>query len=344
MLRVSLLQSEEARMKPTLVLYALALGFCAAATAQADDALRKEAAALFGQLKAGAGAASAQAELGRALFWDARASADGRTACASCHFARDWGADRRKFSPDARGALTSRHSPTVFNSMNQPGLRWLSDRKTGADQAESSLTGSLGFASKDAAVAKLTELGYLAQFRAAFPQDEQPLGTANYGRALEAYQATLVTPAPFDRFLAGDDRALTERQRAGLRAFIATGCGGCHNGVNFGGTLLQKFGLTKDYWLETGSPKPDSGRFAFTKKEEDRYVFRVPMLRNVVKTAPYFHDGSVDELERAVRIMGILQLGRTLDAAVVGDIVSFLESLTGEIPPHYAPPGERPKM
>ena len=306
--------------------------------------MRRESAALFGQIKAGGDPSSPQAELGRALFWDTRASADGKTACASCHFARDWGADRRRFSPDARGELTSRHSPTVFNSMNQPGLRWLSDRKTGADQAESSLTGSLGFASREAAVAKLTELDYLPRFRAAFPQDERPLGTANYGRALEAYQATLATPAPFDRFLAGDDKALTDRQKAGLRTFIATGCAGCHNGVNFGGTLLQKFGLTRDYWLETGSAKPDVGRYAVTKKDEDRYVFRVPMLRNVAKTAPYFHDGSVDELERAVRIMALVQLGRTLDAAATGDIVSFLESLTGEIPPHYAPPGQRPRM
>ena len=107
----------------------------------------------------------------------------------------------------------------------------------------------------------------------------------------------LVTPAPFDRFLAGDDKALTERQKAGLKTFIATGCAGCHNGVNFGGTMMQKFGLTRDYWLETGSPKPDAGRYAITKKEEDSYVFRVPMLRNVAKTAPYFHDGSVSELE-----------------------------------------------
>ena len=319
-------------------------GIVTPVAATADDALRKEAAALFGQLKTGPSPVSPQAELGRALFWDTRASADGKTACASCHEARDWGADRRKFSPDASGKLTSRHSPTVFNSMNQPALRWLSDRKTGAEQAEGSLTGSLGFATKDAGVAKLSELEYLARFRAAFPGDEQPLNAANYGRALAAYQATLVTPAPFDRFLAGDDKALTERQKTGLKAFIATGCAGCHSGVNLGGSTNVKFGVTKDYWLETGAEKPDAGRFAVTKKEEDRYVFRVPMLRNVAKTAPYFHDGSVDRLDRAVRIMAMVQLGRTLDDATVGSIVSFLESLTGDVPSHYAPPGERPRM
>ena len=328
-------------MKILIVAAVLALG---ASAAKADDGLRREAAALFGQLKADTEATSAQGELGRALFWDARASADGKTACASCHPARDWGADRRQFSPDARGALTSRHSPTVFNSMNQPRLRWLADRKDGADQAEGSLTGSLGFASKDAAVAKLTELDYLPKFRAAFPADAQPLSAANYGRALAAYQATLATPAAFDRFLGGDDGALSERQKKGLRSFMSAGCAGCHNGVNFGGSGLQKFGVTKDYWLETGSPKPDVGRFAMTKKEEDRYVFRVPMLRNVAKTAPYFHDGSVERLDQAVRIMASVQLGRQLDDDAIADIVGFLESLTGEVPSNYAPPGERPEL
>ena len=327
-----------------VLLVAVAIGIGAAGAAKADDALRREAAALFGQLKASTESASPQAELGRALFWDTRASADGKTACASCHPARDWGADRRQFSPDARGALISRHWPTIFNSMSQPMLRWLGDRKSGADQAEGSLTGSMGFASKDIGIAKLTELEYLPKFRAAFVEDAQPLSATNYGRALAAYQATLTTPAAFDRFLAGDDGALTERQKKGLRTFMFTGCAGCHNGANFGGATFQKFGVTKDYWSETGSQKPDIGRFAVTKKEEDRYVFRVPMLRNVAKTAPYFHDGSVERLDQAVRIMASVQLGRTLDDTAIGYIVALLEALTGEVPANYAPPGQRPQM
>ncbi len=309
-----------------------------------DDGLRQQAAALFGRVEAAPSHATVEAELGRALFWDTRLSSDGKTACASCHFARDWGADRRRFSPDARGALTSRHSPTVFNSMNQPMLRWLGDRKSGADQAESSLTGSMGFPTKESGIEKLRQLDYLPKFRAAYPQDAQPLNAGNYARALASYQATLTTPAPFDRYLAGDDRALNARQKAGLRAFVATGCAGCHSGANFGGATLQKFGLVKDYWLETGADKVDEGRFAITKKEEDRYVFRVPMLRNVAKTAPYFHDGAVERLDQAVRIMAAVQLGRTLDDATVADIVAFLESLTGDVPANYAPPGQRPEL
>jgi cytochrome c peroxidase len=317
-----------------------------AGTAFADNELRQQALSLFGRVQAASAAATPEVNLGRALFWDERISLDGKTSCGSCHFARDWGADRRKFSPDARGALTSRHSPTVFNSMGQrePGMRWLADRKTGAEQAEGSLTGSLGFASKDAALEKLRGLGYHDAFRAAYPGQAEPMTTANYGRSVEAYQATLATPAPFDRFLGGDHAALSAAQKAGLRAFVANGCSACHSGPLLGGNALQRFGLVKNYWLETASAKPDQGRFAVTKKEEDRYVFRVPMLRNVAKTAPYFHDGSVERLDQAVRIMASVQLGRALDDATTGAIVAFLESLTGEVPANYAPPGRRPDL
>ena len=322
-------------------LLALLVAALAARGVQADEALRREALALFAPLKPGA-AITPEAELGRALFWDERVSLDGKTSCGSCHPARDWGADRRCFSPDARGELTSRQSPTVFNAAAQPSLRWLADRKSAADQAEGSLTGSLGFASKQAALGKLRALEYPAQFRKVYPGEAEPLTTANYGRAVEAYEATLATPAPFDRFLAGDDGALSEQQKAGLRTFVATGCAGCHNGALVGGVSMQRFGVVKDYWLATGSTKVDVGRVAFTKKEEDRYVFRVAMLRNVAKTAPYFHDGSVDSLAKAVRVMASVQLGRTLDDATVGEIVAFLESLTGEIPANYAPAGQKP--
>jgi cytochrome c peroxidase len=327
------------------LLAAIVAALAAASPAHADEQLRREALTLFGRIEASpASAMTQEVELGRALYWDERVSLDGKTSCGSCHFARDWGADRRRFSPDARGALTSRHSPTIFNSMGQPALRWLSDRKTGADQAEGSLTGSLGFPSKEAALEKLRQLEYLPAFRSAYPKEAEPMTLARYGEAVAAYQATLVTPAPFDRFLGGDDAALSGAQKAGLRAFMATGCGGCHSGKLLGGTMNQRFGQVKDYWLETGSSKVDVGRFSATKKEEDKYVFRVPMLRNVAKTAPYFHDGSVEQLDRAVRIMASVQLGKILDDATVESIVTFLESLTGEVPANYAPPGRRPEM
>jgi cytochrome c peroxidase len=329
-------------MKMTHSIAVISLAGLVAACAHADNQLRRDAAALFGPVEAVSTASTPEVELGRALFWDARLSADGKTACASCHPASAWGADRRRFSPDARGELTSRQSPTIFNASLQPALRWLGDRKSLEQQAEGSLTGSMGFASKDAGIARANELQYEAAFRAAYPGDEKPVTAANYGRAIAAYEATLFTPAPFDRFLAGNDSALDSKQKAGLGAFIATGCTACHNGALLGGKTFQKFGLVKDYWLETGSEKQDIGREAMTKRTEDRYVFRVAMLRNVAKTAPYFHDGSVAELDRAVRVMAAVQLGKTLDNTTVESIVAFLESLTGEIPRNYAPPGQRP--
>jgi cytochrome c peroxidase len=314
--------------------------------ARADDAsLRAEALRAFGVLRPAAASAADQPEarLGRALFWDTRLSLDGKTACASCHLPEDWGADRRRFSIDAKAKPTSRHSPTIFNAMGQPSLRWLGDRKDGAEQAEGSITGSMGFASKADGVKKMAEPEYAAAFRAAYPGDADPMTARNYGRAIAAYQATLVTPAPFDRFLEGDDAALDAAQKAGLRAFMDIGCSGCHSGTLVGGTRFVKFGLVRDYWLETRSETPDPGRQAMTKKEEDRYVFRVPMLRNVARTAPYFHDGSVATLPEAVRVMGVVQLGRDLDEATVRSIVAFLGSLTGEVPAHYAPPPAAPR-
>lgn len=310
----------------------------AAAPANADDALRREARQLFGIVEHARSPGAPAPELGRALFWDERVSADGKTACASCHSHADWGGDSRRVPVDARGKPMPRNSPTVFNALGQPALRWLADRKSGAELAEGLITGPLGFAAKPDAVQRLHELGYEKQFRAAFPGDAQPVSAANYARALEAYQATLATPAPFDRFLAGDAGALTPREQAGLRKFIASGCAGCHAGPLLGGTSVQKFGLARDYWTLTGSKTIDPGLFAVTKKEEDRYRFRVPMLRNVAKTAPYFHDGSVESLERAVQVMAATQLGSEMDDATAADIAAFLGSLTGTPPAHFAPP------
>jgi cytochrome c peroxidase len=308
-----------------------------------DTKLRDEANGLFGTLTAVSEAAieGPDVKLGRALFWDTRVSGDNKTACASCHLSADWGTDRRRFSPDARGKLTSRHSQTVFNAMSQASLRWTGDRKSGAHQAEKSLTGSMGLASAETAVLRLAKLGYEAAFRAAYPDDAEPVSPANYGRALQAYQATLVTPAPFDRFLAGDDSALTAQQKAGLKALMNSGCADCHHGALLGGGAIEKFGLVKDYWTATGSDKVDVGRFEVTRDETDRYKFRVPMLRNIAKTAPYFHDGSVAKLDEAVQIMADVQLGQRLSDQDAAAIVSFLESLTGEVPKHFSPPTAR---
>jgi len=280
--------------------------------------------------------------LGRALFWDERLSADGQTSCASCHTVEGWGSDPRIRPVDARGQPTPRHSQTVFNAMGQPSIRWLGDRETGAIQATGSLAGAMGFARAEDVLPLLDSLGYGPAFREAFPGVPEPLTPEHYGLAIEAYEATLMTPAPFDAWLAGDSGALTPFQREGLELFVSTGCVACHSGPLLGGTSWQRFGIVEDYWTATGSEGVDPGRFALTGDEGDRYVFRTPMLRNIARTAPYFHDGSVEALEEAVRIMARVQLGRTLEEGEVERIAAFLESLTGEVPAHYAPPGKGP--
>jgi cytochrome c peroxidase len=168
------------------------------------------------------------------------------------------------------------------------------------------------------------------------------LNVENWGKAIGAYERTLLTPAPFDRFLQGDLQALSPQAKQGLNTFIETGCAGCHNGVSVGGQMYQKFGITKDYWLLTGSTEKeafkgyDNGRFHDTKNDADAFMFKVPQLRNVAVTPPFFHDGSVATLPQAVKIMAQLQLGKQLGDEDTADIVSFLESLTGEVPADFA--------
>jgi cytochrome c peroxidase len=282
--------------------------------------------------------AEPRAVLGRALFWDTRLSIDGKTACASCHAPDDWSSDRRPRSINAKGQPTTLHSQPMFMAQDQVALRWYGDRRDGAHQAERSITGSMGFDKATEMLSALRAAGYEPRFRSAFPEATEWLTPAQYGQALQAYQRTLRTPAPFDAFLRGDDAALTAAQRAGLAKFVETGCTACHRGPLLGGVSMQKFGVVKEYWRATHSKEIDLGRFTVTKDEADRYVYRVPMLRNVAMTAPYFHDGSVARLEDAVRVMADVQLGRTLSERDVSDIVAFLGSLTGALPTHYAPP------
>ncbi|MEX1182631.1 MAG: cytochrome c peroxidase [Gemmatimonadota bacterium] len=322
----------------------ISLGACTAAPADTvdDEALLGRATSVFSALDAVPAETlnDPAVQLGQRLYWDVRLSANGRTSCASCHHAEAGGSDPRPFPTDARGLPTSRHSQSVFNAMQQQArLRWLGDRESGAHQAERSITGSMGFDDAEDIVPLLMDLGYEDAFSAAFATEAQPLTPATYGRAIQAYQETLVTPAAFDRYLAGNREALTNEQKLGMEVFMATGCAACHSGALLGGSTFQKFGMIRDYWTATGKTgEPDVGRFAVTGEERDRYVFRVPMLRNVARTAPYFHDGSVATLPEAVRVMASVQLDRSIGDEELRRIVAFLESLTGEVPVNYRAP------
>ncbi len=145
-----------------------------------------------------------------------------------------------------------------------------------------------------------------------------------------------MTPSRFDEYLTGNVQALSPAERIGLRKFIETGCTACHNGPGVGGGIFQKFGVVEDYWKETGSKQVDKGRFDVTHDPNDMYVFKVPSLRNVAMTPPYFHDGSVPSLTKAVRIMAKVQLGKTLSDQDATDIVTFLRCLTGKLPDEFA--------
>src|SRR5262249_53480374 len=149
------------------------------------------------------------------------------------------------------------------------------------------------------------------------------------------YERTLVTPSRFDKYLTGTTNALSDKERAGLKVFIKTGCADCHSGVGLGGDQFAKFGVMEDYWKATASKEIDKGRFLATKDSADEHVFKVPGLRNVEMTPPYFHDGSVNSLPEAVGVMARVQLGAKLNDDDTSAIVTFLKSLTGKIPEDF---------
>ena len=321
-----------------------ALLFAVAASRASERDLRVQALTMFRPLAVDGSAAtdpgiSRQVNLGRVLYFEPRVSADGTVSCARCHQPALYGADGLPRSIGSEHRVHPRHAPTVLNAASQFVQHWRGDRSSVEDQAMQALIAppSYGNPSYEAAITKLKAIpGYAALFTQAFPGQADPITPENWARAIGAYVRTLVTPAPFDRFLGGDDTAMSPAAQHGLRAFMQVGCASCHNGGGIGGTMYQKFGISEPYWIATGSRAVDKGRFDVTKDAADMYVFKVPTLRNVTQTAPYFHDGSVTTLSEAVRVMARVQLGRQLPESQVRDIVAFLESLTGPLPDAFA--------
>ena len=280
----------------------------------------------------------ARVALGKQLFFDPRLSLDGTVSCAVCHRPALYGTDALPKSFGVEHRLNARNAPTVLNAALQFKAHWLGDRANVEEQAMKSLIGPASFGNLDQAMvmAKLKALGYANEFARAFPADKEPVSPGNLGLAIGAYERTLISPAPFDAYLKGDAEALSVEAKEGLRTFIAIGCASCHNGMGIGGSEFQKFGIFSDYWLETGSQPIDEGRFALTKLPADKYLFKTPSLRNVAMTPPYFHDGSVAELPKAVRIMAKLQLSRELNEQEVVNLTAFMNSLTGDMPDNFA--------
>jgi len=340
-------------VRTVLIVSALvALTACAAMTQDSDKALLQQARALFKKLPADFGdsehpVSTDRVALGKALFFDPRWSVDQNVSCATCHNPALYGSDALSRSIGVRSQQHPRNAQTVLNTSGDIAANWRGDRKNVEDQATTAAIGrfSTGHSDHAAWIAQIESIdGYLTMFQRAFPNQVQPVTPANLGLAIGAYERTLVTPAPFDSYLDGNVSALPSQARAGLRAFIETGCVACHNGVGVGGGTFRRFGLQMDYWKATGSKEIDKGRFDITKDPADLYVFKVANLRNVAMTAPYFHDGSVATLPDAVRVMATVQLGKTLTDTEVQDIVAFLDSLTGELPTDFATAPRLPPM
>ncbi|PPJ46879.1 cytochrome C peroxidase [Rhizobium sp. KAs_5_22] len=271
--------------------------------------------------------------LGKALFFDPRISASGVFSCNSCHNLATGGDDNLETSIGHGWQKGPRNAPTALNAVFNVAQFWDGRAEDLKAQAKGPVQAGVEMANTPVqVVATLKSMPqYVEWFTAAFPGEADPVTFDNFAKAIEAFEATLITPAPFDAFLNGDDAAMTADQQKGLALFIDKGCSTCHAGTNVGGEGYFPFGLIEKPGADV-LPEKDKGRFAVTNTADDSYVFRAAPLRNVALTAPYFHSGKVWDLKQAVGVMGTAQLGEELKEDEVDLIVAFLGSLTGKMP------------
>lgn len=288
------------------------------------------------------GAASeARINLGRMLYYEPRLSKNQKLSCNSCHGLSTYGVDGEPTSDGHKGQKGDRNSPTVYNAAGHFVQFWDGRAADVEEQAKGPVMNPVEMAmpSEKQAVAVLESIPeYVAAFKQAFPEDKDPVTFDNMAKAIGAFERGLVTPARWDKFLKGDQTALTEEEKAGFNDFTNAGCQACHAGSLLGANLYQKLGIVKPY-PETSDP----GRAKVTKSDADRMVFKVPSLRNVEKTGPYYHDGKVATLDQAVAHMADYQLGKQLSPAEVKSIIAFLKTLTGEVPADYIKEPALPK-
>lgn len=280
-------------------------------------------------------------DLGKMLYFDTRLSKDGNISCNSCHNLETFGVDNLSFSPGDTHELGGRNSPTVFYSSLHGMQFWDGRAKDVEEQAGGPLLNPVehNIPSEEFLEKRLREIPeYQKIFKEVYAGQQEPITFENITNAIGAFERQLNPPSRFDDFLDGNEDALSTQEKAGLTAFMDNGCITCHTGVVLGGNIFQKFGLYGDYWEHTKSEVIDHGLYDLTQKESDKFLFKVPGLRNIEKTAPYFHDGSVQSLEEAVRIMGKLQSDKELTEQQIKDIVAFLKSLTSDIDDKYKRP------
>ena len=276
-----------------------------------------------------------QAKLGKKLYFETALSFNDKLSCNSCHLLDKYGVDNLATSPGHENKNGERNSPTVYNAYTHFVQFWDGRAKDLAEQAKGPILNpvEMGLPNEAAAVKKISAIAdYDPLFAAAFPGESDPITFSNIAKAIGEFEKTLKTPAPFDKYLAGDYSALNADQKEGLKLFVDKACIACHIGPALGATTYQKFGLVEGpYWNYTNSKLHDKGRSLITKNEADDYVFKTPSLRNIEKTGPYFHDGSVANLKEAIRIMALTQSGIKLTANEINKIEAFLTSLTGEL-------------
>ncbi len=283
----------------------------------------------------------ARIALGRMLYYDTRLSKAQDISCDSCHSLNNYGVDHEPTSSGFKGRKGERNSPTVYNAAIQFVQFWDGRAPNVEEQAKGPVLNpvEMAMASDKHVVAVLKSIPeYTRAFRKAFPGEKDPVTCNNMGKAIGAFERGLITPARWDKFLRGDQTALTGPEKASFNVFVDAGCPTCHAGALLGGNMYQKAGALKP-WPDTSDP----GRYRVTQDQADMLMFKVPSLRNVDKTGPYFHDGKTTTLNEAISKMADYQLGRKLSQAEVQSISSWMKSLTGVIPADYIRKPELPK-
>jgi cytochrome c peroxidase len=275
----------------------------------------------------------AKVELGKMLYFDPRLSRSWLISCNTCHNLSLGGVDLAQTSIGHGWQRGPRNAPTVLNAVFNIAQFWDGRAKDLAEQAKGPVQAGVEMSNTPERVVETLKTipEYVQRFTEVFPDAADPVTFDNMAKAIEAFEATLLTPSPFDRYLRGDQQALTADEQAGVDLFVAKGCAACHSGVNVGGANYFPFGVVQ----KPGSdilPPGDKGRAAVTHSASDDYVFRAPTLRNVAITPPYFHSGVVWDLADAVEVMGNAQLGMELTLAERAAIVTFLRTLTGTQP------------
>jgi len=267
-------------------------------------------------------------KLGKMLYMDPRLSVNDKISCNSCHGLNNYGVDNEPTSPGHEGKRGDRNSPTTMNAALHIAQFWDGRASDVEEQALGPILNpvEMGMPNEGAVVKKLKAIDeYQALFAEAFSEEKHPFNYNNIGVAIGAFERTLLTPSRFDDFLNGDEDALNKSEKRGLKKFMHMGCANCHNGVAIGGNSYKKIGLVEPYETE------DMGRYEVTGLESDKKAFKVPSLRNITQTAPYFHDGSVETLDEAIQLMAKHQLGRDhAGHGMIRDIKAFLGSLTGK--------------